>query len=213
MNNQTHDIEKILLSLKNNPESRPTAGFRTNARIRILNTIASAPMPIPSPIHRPIWVTYAFRFAVLAFFLIGGTVYAAQSSNPNDILFPVKVLSERAALTLSPTKTTKTTVANTIIQRRAGELEQAQQNGNKEEIRQTVTSYESTVSEIRNNSHVSRDEIEREVKKHESLIRESNDGNDKGVPSEDNKPKEPSSKVPFLLPTSKELLEHKDSEL
>lgn len=213
MNNPTIQIEKILHTLKSDIESRPSVAFRTNARIRILNTIAGSQMPVHSPIRRSVWMTYAFRLAVLALFLTGGTVYAAQSSHPKDILFPVKVLSERVALTLSPTQTAKTTVANTIIQRRAMEVEQAKNEGNKEEIRQTVTSYESTVSEIRNNTHVSRDEIEREVKKHESLIQKTNDDEDKGVPNEVNKPKEPSLKVPLPLPTSKESLDHVGPEI
>ncbi len=233
MNNQTIQIEKILKTLKNNPESRPTAAFRTNARIRILNTITNSQIPLQSQVRRPIWMTYALRLGVFALFLTGGTVYAAQSSLPKDVLFPVKVLSERVALTLSPTQKTKTTVANTIIGRRAMEIEQAKNDGNKKEIQQTVTNYESTVSEIRNNKYVSHDDIEREVSKHESLLQESDDNESKqtlqnkasenkeirsqttSTPTSGDTIKqiESSSSIPLSLPSSKESLEIKIPEV
>lgn len=224
MDNTTVDLEKMLESLRPDPGSNPTTAFRTNARIRILNRIAQTPEPLRSPAPHPFRAIYALRLAILILFFAGGTVFAAQSSLPKDALFPVKVLSERVALTLSPTQTIKTTVANAIIGRRAMEIEATKQDGNTEEVRQTISQYESTVSEIRSNKEVDRNEIEREVSKHEPLIRKlddhkSPDDNDRlppnpsPKPDEDDKPEASPLEVPLLERPTKESLDRKDSGL
>jgi hypothetical protein len=173
MNNRPEEIIKILQDLKNDAESAPSASFRTNARIRILNTVA-VPVPSVSPSagHRRLGMIYAFRFGFVVFLLFGGTVYAAQSSGPKDALYQVKVLSEQAALTLSPTESAKTSVAMTIIGRRAEENEDAKKEGNQEDLLQTITNFESSVSQIRKTDHLNQDKIEREIEDHEGVIRE-----------------------------------------
>lgn len=224
MDNSVVHLEKMLASLRPDPESNPTAAFRTNARIRILNRIAKVPEPVRSPTPLPFRAIYALRLAILILFFAGGTVFAAQSSLPKDALFPVKVLSERAALALSPTQTIKTTVANVIIGRRAKEIEETKQDGNTEAVRQTITEYKSTVSEIRSNKEVDRNEIEREVSKHESLIRKLDDHESQDdtkrlspdpspKPDEDDKPEESPLEEPLLELPSKKSLDRKDSAL
>jgi hypothetical protein len=175
MNNQTTQIEAILKNLKNDKEISPNAAFRTNSRIRILNTVINTKTTTSIPHSYSVPMVYAFRFALLLVFLFGSTVYAAQSSSPHDVLYPVKTLSEQVALTLSPTESTKTSVAMTIISRRADEHTSAEKAGDTEEIKQTTTNFESAVVEIRKTKHINREKVEIEIRKHESPSRKEND--------------------------------------
>lgn len=174
MNNPLIQIENMLKNLKNDKEISPSTAFRTNARIRILNSVASSKITTSIPHYHSIPMVYAFRFALLLVFLFGSTVYAAQSSNPHDVLYPVKTLSEQVALTLSPTESTKTSVATTIISRRAEENEHAKKDGNVDEIKQTTTNFESAVVKIRKTEHINREKVETEIRKHEAPSREEN---------------------------------------
>lgn len=205
MNNQIAQIESLLKHLKHDKEMSPTAAFRTNARIRILNMIASSKAPSPTLHRRPVWMLYAFRFALIFIFLFGSTVYAAQSSSPNDILYPVKTMSEQVALTLSPTESAKTSVATTIISRRASEHASAEKAGDTEEINETSTNFESAVSEMRKTRHIDREKVELEIRKYETPSQEESDvkeGNT-DIPESKTEQKEQNS-VSTPSPTKKE---------
>lgn len=170
MNNQIGQIEEMLKNLKHDSQMKPSQAFRTNARIRILNSVAQ-PTTTISPLPRGMTMV-AFRLGFLSLFLLAGTVYAAQGSNPRDVLFPVKILSERVALTFSPTESAKTSVAVAIIDRRVQENEQAKKEGDQEEVQETVTNFESAVLQIRNTNRIDQDRVEEEIEKHASVIRE-----------------------------------------
>lgn len=222
MNNQITQIEAILKNLKSDKEISPNAAFRTNARIRILNTVVNAKTTTSIPHHYSIPMAYAFRFALLLLFLFGSTVYAAQSSNPHDVLYPIKTLSEQAALTLSPTESAKTSVAMTIISRRANEHESAEKAGDTEEIKQTTTNFDSAVVEIRKTKHINREKVETEIRKYESPSRKINDTKeDNNATSEsireqeDQKPvsgTSPKQSSQSPEPTVKESSGHEDSK-
>ncbi len=177
MTNQPAQIEEILKRLKTDEGMVPSAHFRTNARIRILNAVTNRPTASSRPIVHPMRSHFALRFAFFVLVLVGGTVYAAQESSPKDILFPVKVLSERVALALSPTEPIKTSVAATIINRRAEENEHAKREGDAEEIQETITNFESAVTTIRKTEHIDQEAVEEEINKHSELFSET-DGND-----------------------------------
>lgn len=211
MNNQISSVTRILKALKQDTELSPSAAFRTNARIRILNTVTSLNIPSPLVRRRPIGMIYAFRFASVLIFLCAGTVYAAQSSDPHDILYPVKTLSEQVALALSPTESTKTSVAVTIISRRAEEHDQAEKTGDTEKIKQTETNFESTVSDIRNKKHINQEKVEREIRKYQPRQQEEvetkEDANDDSDTQKEQK-EEHSMSIP--TPTKRE--EQQDQE-
>ena len=182
MNNQT-ELEQILRNFKNDGGVSPDASFRTNARIRILNTVSGQARSVPGVNTRSFFTSFAFRIAAILLFLSGGTiVYAAQSSNPSDALYSIKVASERTAMTLSPSGSLKTEVAATIISHRADEIVHAQKEGNKKALQQSVTSYKETVGKMLGSHSVSRDAIQREIKKHDRLIKkiETEDNEDAG---------------------------------
>lgn len=194
MNNQTEQLEQILRNLKQDNEARPSASFRTNARIRVLNTVYDQKQAISTISPHPSFLKFAFRIAAIVLFLSGGTlVYAAQSSNPGSALYRIKVASERTALTLSPPGPVKTEVAATIISRRADEIVHAQKEGNESELQQSVTSYKKTVGEMLRVHSVSRDAIEREATKHDQLIKEAESDREDATPS--GTTQEPTTKV------------------
>lgn len=205
MDNQ---LETLLKNLKHDEEVRPSATFRTNARIRILNVVAQSKATSPVVHYRPAVLRYAVLFACVVFLLLGGTVYAAQSSGPNDTLFPVKILSERAALTLSPTEALKTDVAVTIIDRRASENEQAKKDGNTEEEQRAVTNFRSAVTQIRNTHRIDQEEVEQEIQKHEAEFEtDSNSDTEEQKSSGDTQEPEDRLNTPLLVtssPTPKE---------
>jgi hypothetical protein len=184
MNNQTDQLSQLLKELKHSDAVTPCASFRMNARIRILNTVSKNTQTVPHVKSSPIFLRYAFRFAVIIIFLIAGTIVYAQSSNPGDPLFSVKVVSERTALILSPSEQIKTNIAASIIARRADEVVHAQKEGNKSEIQQTVSNYKNTVIEILKVHSISRDTVEREVIKHDQLIQEAEDNHEETSSSE-----------------------------
>ncbi len=172
MDNASDPIIVALRELTHDEELSPSAAFCTNARIRILNTIQSGATPSTYNRRLP-GLTYLFRFAApIIILLFAGVVYAAQSSNPRDMLFPVKLLSERAALTLSPSESAKTSVASEIIGRRAQEGEHAKNEGDIEELQQSAANFDTSVSRIRETKHIDQEKIENEIQKYEEIFRD-----------------------------------------
>ncbi len=166
--NNISDIEKILQGL--GKEAVPSETFRANARIRIINTV-TAPHPLRvSWYRRPRVFGYTFGTAIATIVLSAGTIYAAQTSLPNSTLYPVKVLSEQVALTLSPTESLKTTVASSIIARRIDEIQHAQIQGNQKEIDASITNLRDDIQEIQKRKDVSHDTIETVLTQHQAFI-------------------------------------------
>lgn len=169
-NTDLSKLEQLLRSLKQESETVPADTFRANARIRILNTIAS-PRPLRiSWYQKPRILGYTFGAAIATVVLSVGTVYAAQSSLPNSKLYPLKVLSEQAALTISPTESLKTTVAGSIISRRIDEIEHAQKQGGQKEIDASITNLNDDVAELQKRKDISHDAIETILTKHRTFI-------------------------------------------
>lgn len=109
-NKLNSELEKMLNNLQEVPERdlQDSHAGRENyiAQIKSLN-----PRPVVSrksarqgkPVGRQAWVT---RFAAVAAVLLvaltslGGTVYAAQAAQPDDLLYPVKMLTEEIQVRL-----------------------------------------------------------------------------------------------------------------
>lgn len=166
--NNTSDIENILHDLKEDAAVPET--FRTNARIRILNTVTS-PQPLKlSWYKKPRVFGYTLGTAIATVVLSVGAVYAAQSSLPHSTLYPVKVLSEDVALTLSPTQSLKTSVAATIISRRVTEVETLQKQGDPQAVRESITHLNTDVESIQKRKDISQEKIEQTITEHKDFI-------------------------------------------
>lgn len=166
--NNLHTIEDLLRGLKDHPEATPSPTFRTNARIRVLNTVTQ---PAPFPWYRKprLW-GYAAGSAIATVALSVGTVFAAQSSRPDSTLYPVKVLSERVALTLAPTETLKNDIASTIISRRIDEMEQEQKSGDIQGLDNSINHFNADLEELQGHRGLSRDHINNTISGHKSFL-------------------------------------------
>ena len=157
-------------------EAEPSASFRTNARIRILNsvTIPSAPVPWFRRINMTYHMARWAGGAALASLIVGGTmVYAAQYSTPGSALYPLKTASEQAALKLAPTVGLRTSVATTVIDRRAREVSESEATGSKQTMEQAVTSFQDTVHSLEHTNGLDTHEIETHVKAAEAGMKPS----------------------------------------
>lgn len=170
MKPNNESLERLLRSLRDDPHAIPSESFRTNARIRILNRIRIGHTPEQSPS----WIrrTWQATLATLAMpALLGvGVVVAAQSSNPHDTLYPVKIASEKAALMLAPAPQIKTDVATTIIDRRAQEIKHAQ--GDTQEIQERIQTYKETVHTMQKTQDIEEKEVNKHIEEHATLMKD-----------------------------------------
>ncbi len=154
------DLEQILRKLKT--DAAPRESFRTNARIRILNVVGK-----PVRFRARHW-GYAIGAGLAAAVLSVGTVFAAQSSLPGNILYPVKVLTENIALQTAPTKQLKTTVADTIVERRTEEVKKSETET--EKIR-SMKNFDATVEALKKRADVNRDHLDKIIEKQEQELK------------------------------------------
>ena len=166
--NDQRDIENLLRGLKEHPEATPSSTFRTNARIRILNTVSR--LADPPWYRRPRYWGYATGSAIATVALTVGTVFAAQSSNPDSRLYPVKVLSERVALTLAPTENLKNDVAGTIITRRIDEIEHEQKSGDIQGLDDSIKRFNTDLEDLQGHKELSREHINSTISGRKSFL-------------------------------------------
>lgn len=186
-------LEELLRSMKTMPDASIDDSFRKNAKIRILN-VAVHTMPAPK-LHGLAWISYHISRLVsgtfVASLLVGGSlVYAAQYSKPGSPLYAVKTASEQAALQLAPTNKIKTSVAATVVDRRAEEVGELKTSGTKQEVNQAIFEYHDTVRKLERTRGVDMTEIETHVREHkrtfeseEQSDRQSEVGEREGVKS------------------------------
>lgn len=188
-----NDLEQLLKDLKT--DTVPSLTFRQNARVRILNTVTT-PHPLRMSWYRKprVW-GYTFGTAIATVTLSVGTVFAAQSSLPNSALYPVKVLSEQVALTLSPTSF-KTAVASTIISRRVEEIEKVQKQGNKKELDQSIANFDEDVATLKKHEGISRSVIENTIAQHEKYVNSLRKGHKDEKPEDQSRGSEDTQPTP-----------------
>ncbi len=96
---------------------------------RLLAAIANEPLPQTQK-HFPSWkekISKIFRLAAsvaLGLSLAGGTAYAAGNSKPGDVLYPVKLATEKIRLGLSITEQTKAQLQAQFALERLRELKE-----------------------------------------------------------------------------------------
>ncbi len=153
MNTKTNldqELFNSLSSLKNDERVKPSVLYKENTKVRLMNLITDEEKSPGSSssfvfIRNP---KFAFRFAgiflIILVFISSGTILAAQSANPKNSLYPVKLASEDIALKLSPTPF-KADVAVEIAKRRGDEITSQQKTDSKPEIKQGIEKYKESI--------------------------------------------------------------------
>lgn len=151
------DFEKNLIntlrSLKTNGDVNPSVFFRENTKVRLMNLISEEKVLENKPsfvfIKNP---KFAFRlagaFLIILVFISTGTILAAQSVNPKNSLYPVKLASEDITLKLSPSSF-KANVAVEIAKRRGDEIASQQKTNSKSEIKHGIEKYKESIDQAR----------------------------------------------------------------
>ncbi len=147
------DLIKTLRSFKTNENVNPSVFFRENTKVRLMNLISeekvlenkSSFVFIKNP-------KFAFRlagaFLIILVFISTGTILAAQSVNPKNSLYPVKLASEDIALKLSPSSF-KANVAVEIAKRRGDEIASQEKTNSKSEIKHGIKKYKESIDQAR----------------------------------------------------------------
>lgn len=108
-------------------------GLRTETHLphpRIKNEVMA--YALANGFHRANIFTlrYAIGFAMLLLFGAGGTVFAAQGSQPGQMLYPVKRVSENVYVNFQPTPAARANVQEVLIKRRVDEADKRVDNDN-----------------------------------------------------------------------------------
>lgn len=209
-NFKENDLKKILRSI--GKSVGPDEDFKVISKNILLERINSEDHRYQ---HPQLVKTNLFRFAasisIFVIILTGGTVFAAERSMPNDALYPVKILTEKAALKLSP-PIWKKEVEKNIKMRRDQEKEQM-----KIEIEQNETPEEDQLkSDNKGESNNSTNTQDNETKSENRIEDNSNtsgDGNDNNDTQSDSSGKGDGSKVePTSTPTERNLNDGKSGD-
>lgn len=91
----------------------------------VLLAIAKQPLPAPSVREKAERFLQSLKLAIsvlLGLSLVGGTVFASGSSKPGDLLYPVKIATEKTRLSLAFSQTTKVTLQTEFAIERLKEL-------------------------------------------------------------------------------------------
>ena len=119
---------EIAVSIKPE-EASPSAEFKARARLHLFDE-EKQPAAVKTTNHfrnwfalTPVKVTASVLLVLLIFAAVGsGTVYAAQSSTPGDILYPVKTGAENIQLTLTTSPVAKARLYLQLAQKRINEM-------------------------------------------------------------------------------------------
>jgi Domain of unknown function (DUF5667) len=120
---------KIAAALKPD-EVSPSPEFKTRAKLHLFDDQQPAPMKISDRIRgwfalTPVKISASVLLGVVIFAAAGGgTVYAAQSSTPGQILYPIKTGVENIQLTLTTSHVEKARLYLQLAQRRINEMTQ-----------------------------------------------------------------------------------------
>ena len=111
-------------------EGSPSLEFRTRAKLHLFDDQQPAPLKISDRFRSwfvltPVKISASVLLGVVIFAAAGGgTVYAAQSSTPGQILYPVKTGVENIQLTLTTSHVEKARLYLQLAQRRINEMTQ-----------------------------------------------------------------------------------------
>jgi hypothetical protein len=136
MRQQLEPLLKIALSIKDPGNIQPSADFKARARTNIMQDIHARQTKAKwwqigfgkgrRPAARLGWsraVVIAVAVVLAISALGGGTVYASQDSFPGDVIYPVKIGSERIQLMLTPGDAARARLELGFADRRLQEME------------------------------------------------------------------------------------------
>ena len=137
---QAAELEPLLqtaLSAKETLDIAPRPGFRERARNQILGELRDVAERKQRRFSlfgwQPRWATTAIAVLVLLI-ASSGTVAAAGNSMPDQPLYPVKLVAERARLALIPSELGKAEYYAELVDRRVGEIVSMAEKGKLEQM-------------------------------------------------------------------------------
>ncbi len=149
------DLINTLRSFKTNEDVNPSVLFKENTKIRLMNLVSEQEKAAENKsgfvfVKNP---KFAFRlagiFLIVLIFISTGTILAAQSANPKNTLYPIKLASEEIALKLSPTPSLKANIAVGIAKRRGDEITIQQNTDSKSEIKYGIEKYKESINQAK----------------------------------------------------------------
>lgn len=205
-NNLDQNLIQKLKKLKYSEEINLSSNARDNIKIRIFNQIVDAKAPEKKEslfFAKPKFAFKTVSFLSLSLLILStGTILAAQSANPNNPLYAVKLASENAALNLAPTPF-KANIAYQVVKRRESEVADEEKTGNKNQISKGLQRYKDSINsakgfvshspDLSDKLKIQEDSFERLSKKYEDSQNQSSNGDEsKNLIEQRNKEQEPS---------------------
>ena len=135
---QADELKPLLetaLAAREATDIQPPADFRAQARYQFHSALkeAAAGKSRAGWSWFPRWATVVAVVLVLVL-VGGGTVYAAESSMPDSLLYPVKLATEQARLTLTFSQMDKARLCAEVADRRVTEIAYMANRGDAEQV-------------------------------------------------------------------------------
>lgn len=135
MKHDERQFKKLFSRLKSDQSSQPSKEWLESTRAALQKHIQSQPYKVSQPVHEkglfsnPGWaflmkpVSIALIVLIIVLGAGGGSVYAAQESDPGDVLYPLKLAGEQFSLMVTVSPKAKATLYMKYATRRLEELE------------------------------------------------------------------------------------------
>lgn len=143
---------QLALATRQAAQVQPRPEFKAQARQQLKEILHAHP-PKPPRKASPFWGGQR-RWATVAITLLvlvlagGGTVAASANSLPDEPLYPVKMLTERIQLTLTPSAIGKAKLHARFVERRVREISSLAEKGKAEKMAQTIWRISSHLEKI-----------------------------------------------------------------
>jgi hypothetical protein len=153
---QLEPLLRIALQIQELPDVTSSPSFKIKTRVWLMDQIhgehAVKKWPWSRHISRVSPMPYIKRFSmsvagvilviIVAVSALGaGTAYASQSSLPGDALYPLKLATEQAGMTLLRDDTARAERALSFVERRIGEMEVLAEEGRSQDLGLAVQKY------------------------------------------------------------------------
>lgn len=141
MNSFEKDYSEIIQKLADLQSVKPAEKFR----LRVQNLLIPS-LPYTSSAF---WPVLPLRLAVTSIFLVflvgSGLAFAAEKSNPGDILYPVKIASEKAQLTLTQSNSAKALLHLSNADKRVSEMKVSVEKNDAADLNNLSVNYSANV--------------------------------------------------------------------
>lgn len=137
-----NNYKNVISELKKLHSVKASEGFK--------NRVVAHLIPSLTPLYSiPFFSIAKLAFSTFILVALSGTgiVLASQKSQPGDLLYPVKKMSEKIQLSLTRNPTVKTLLHINNAEKRINELEKTIPKSNTDTIKNVTTDYESQVKD------------------------------------------------------------------